>query len=655
LANEKASLAIVLTDIVGFTALGQENESLALELLSFHNEMMKKAFAAYRGRVVKTIGDAFLVSFDTSQDAVSAAVEAQKALREWNLETEAERRIFIRIGIHRGDVVVKENDIFGDTVNVVSRIEPLAEPGGICLSKEVYEEIRKDFSFTLVYLGKRVLKNIKRPFSIYKIALPWDMGSKGIAGDGLPSREASMAVLPFSDLSPEADQAFFCDGLSEDIIELLVGVEGLRVVAKSSSFAFRGSDAPDLSIGRTLGVDYILSGSVRRAGSRVRLAVRLTSVLKEEEMWSDRYDRDLEDIFAVQDEISRSVVEGLREKLLETGRTSAARRHSQDGEAYERYLKGRYFCNLRDPVSLLKSQDFFRAALEIDPSYALAHVGMAESYTMIGSYNMQPPGKAFESARIAAERALDLDATQYEAHATLGYIRAFFEWDWAGAEAHFKEAIRRRSEYATAHSWYAFQLAATAASEGAVREIRTAHLLEPLSPIIDADVGLILILAGEFEAAVERLEGTLGMAANFQPAILWMGNALWLADRKEEAIQTLERATKLPGDIAAAIGWLGHCLALMGQEERARRCFAELNGISEKMHVPRYCPALIHLGLDNVDQALDDLEESARSRDMQIVFFLQYADRFLAGNSRFEQLAASTGIPREGLRYRGFK
>jgi len=181
MANEKASFSIVLTDIAGFTSLGQENENLALELLSIHNDLMKKAFAANRGRVVKTTGDAFLVTFSTPQDAVNAAVGAQKALREWNLQAKAERRISIRIGIHMGDVVVKEEDIFGDTVNVVSRIEPLAEPGGICLSRVVYEEIRKDFSFPIVYLGKRALKNIKQPLSLYKIALPRDEGSKSAA------------------------------------------------------------------------------------------------------------------------------------------------------------------------------------------------------------------------------------------------------------------------------------------------------------------------------------------------------------------------------------------------------------------------------------------------------------------------------------------
>jgi len=268
----------------------------------------------------------------------------------------------------------------------------------------------------------------------------------------------SIAVLPFRDMSPQKDQDYFCEGMAEELINALTKIEGLHVAARTSAFQFKGKDLNVRRIGEELGVKTVLEGSVRKAGNRLRITAQLINISDGYHIWSDKYDRDIEDIFAIQDEISLAIVDNLKLKLLKKEKAQLMKRYTEDQEAYSLYLKGRYFWNRRYEGGLLKGIEYFQKAIEKDPSFAPAYAGIADCYCLMGMYNWNPPKEAYPKAKAATLRALEIDDTLPEAHASLGWIKMFYDWDWAAAERAFQRAIELNPNYATAHNWYAMFL-----------------------------------------------------------------------------------------------------------------------------------------------------------------------------------------------------
>jgi adenylate cyclase len=375
-AQEQRKLAaIMFTDMVGYSALAQRDERLAVELLEEHRAFLRPAFLKHKGQEVKTIGDGFLVEFASAVAAVNCAVELQEALARRNLDAAAERQLQVRIGIHLGDVLRREDDIVGDGVNIAARIEPLADPGGIAITRQVFDQVYNKISETLVRIGKVEVKNIRRPMDVYRIVLgpKTRKAAEGKRRTSTPSRqpnrghERSIAVLPFVNLSSDRENEFLSDGISEDLLSAFSRIEGLRVAARTSCFAFKGRNEDIRKIGQALGVETVLEGSLRKAGAKLRITAQLVNVADGFNLWSDRFDREMQDVFAIQDDITRAIMAALRLRLSGSGDQPIVKLQTTNAEAYELYLKGRFFWNQRG-IGLKKALHYFELALIEDPN-----------------------------------------------------------------------------------------------------------------------------------------------------------------------------------------------------------------------------------------------------------------------------------------------
>lgn len=437
-------------------------------------------------------------------------------------------------------------------------------------------------------------------------ATPTSGGRRRVAPSG--PRETielveSIAVLPFADMSPGQDQAYFSDGIAEELLNALARIEGLRVAARTSSFQFKGKNQDVRGIGEELGVETVLEGSVRKSGARVRITAQLVSAQDGFHLWSDTYDRELADIFAVQQEIAREIVDALRIKLPGGETPQAIAQPASDPEAHNLYLKGRYLWNQRTKAGLLQAAEFFRQATDRDPAYAAAHAGLADAYLLLGSYQHLAPAEALPLAKEAAERALGLDDTLAEAHATRGQVlRSQLEWD--SEEREYRRAIQLNPSYATAHQWYATMLAAQGRMEEARREILRAAELDPLSHAISVTVGIVLFLAGDYDAAIEQLHKVREMVPDFFTVHAWLALACGHTGRHEEAARASESLREL--NEAAAFFTLAYVHAQTGNREQALEWLDRAKERGERWAAV----AVVFAALDEPDRALDCLERA---------------------------------------------
>src|SRR5271157_1635300 len=330
----------MFTDVVGYTALTQENESTTIGLLDDHRGLIRPIFASHGGREVKTIGDAFLVEFSSALDATLCAVAVQSAMNDRRLARG--ERLAVRIGIHVGDVIERENDVLGDAVNIASRIEPLAEPGGVCISGDVYAQVRNKLPYAMNQVAAPDLKNVTVPVDVYRIVMPW---MRDDSKEVVELDRTRIAVLPFASMSPDPNDEYFADGLTEELIGKVSQVGGLEVIARTSVMNYKKKEKSVSQIGKELSVGTVMEGSVRKAGNRIRVAAQLINANTEGHLWSSTYDRDLEDIFAIQSDIANQIAEALKVKLA-PGQGPAGK-HPENIEAYTLYLKGRSLWNKR--------------------------------------------------------------------------------------------------------------------------------------------------------------------------------------------------------------------------------------------------------------------------------------------------------------------
>jgi serine/threonine-protein kinase len=436
--------------------------------------------------------------------------------------------------------------------------------------------------------------------------------------------QPSIAVLPFTNLSADPEQEYFCDGMAEEIISALTHIDGLRVVARTSAFAFKDKHEDIRDIGRKLNVETLLEGSVRKAGSRLRITAQLVNVSDGYHLWSERYDREMEDVFAIQDEISLAIVDKLKVKLLGDEKEKLVKRHTDNQEAYNLYLKGRYFWNRRTEEDLEKSIECFKQAIEKDPDYALAYTGLADSYIALPTYSFSffPPKEAFPKAKGAALRALEIDDTLGEAYASLALIKLDYDWDWAGAEKQFKQAIELNPGYATAHHWYAIYLLYMARFDEAIREIKTAQELDPLSLVINRVVGRVFYFARQYDQAIDALLKTIEMEPNCSWVHFHLGIVYLQKSMYEEALAEFHKEKGFPrggevGDIII-LSYLGLVHAKMGKRGEAQEALDELLKKSKKACVSPCVLALIHFALGKNDQGFEWLEKAYDDHDLSL-------------------------------------
>ena len=535
--------ALMITDIVGYTRLAQRNERVALELLSEHNDTIRDLLAAHGGREVKTMGDGFLVEFASMLQAVTCAVDIQKRFHQRNQDVAEDRRFLVRIGLHAGDVICRGEDVFGDGVNIASRIEPLAEPGGVCLSQPAHGHVWNKLDLQMQNLGRKTLKNVEPPMEVYRIVMPWEKA----ASDSRPSASMDrVAVLPLINISPDPDDAYFTDGMTEELIYTLSKIPGLKVIAQTSVMTYKGTDIPVRQIGQELGVGSVLEGSVRKSGDRVRITVQLINAANEEHLWSQRYDRTLADVFSIQEGIAHDVAEELRSVLYPAepapAGTAPRKRPTVDLAAYTLYLRGRHFWSRRSREAMEKAIEYFQHAIEADPGFAVAYSGLADCYTVMANHGHAQPSEAFPKAREAARKAIELDPELAEAHASLGLVYAEFERDHETAEAEFLRAIALNPNYTSAHHWYANELMNLGRSEEALHEIQKASELDPHSLMIRYAKGATLQELGRLEEAQTSFRKALEVEPGFAPAVVSLAEtemAFWNWDEAERLVQEI--------------------------------------------------------------------------------------------------------------------
>jgi serine/threonine protein kinase/Tfp pilus assembly protein PilF len=438
--------------------------------------------------------------------------------------------------------------------------------------------------------------------------------SAGPAAKGEREHKPSIAVLPFADLSPNRDQEYLCDGISEDIISALSQVEDLRVPARTSSFAFRGKETDIREIGRALNVEKLLEGSVQKAGNRLRITVQLVNIADGYHIWSERFDRDMDDIFAIQDDISLAVVDRLKGELKTGERARVKKRYTENLEAYNLYLKGRWYYARRTVPALEKAIECYEQAVRIDPKFALAYSGMADAYNDFMDYSDKPTSDVYRKAREAVDRALELDDTLPEAYASLGLIRTEYEWDWEGAEEAFRKSIELNPGYPDAHLWYGSMLTFVGRGEEACEQALLAMQLDPLSLPITRNTGAILAVCGRYEDAVKLLHRVIEMDPDYSYTNLFLGRAYLGLGRYEEAIGALKRERELAlAPITGVEAWIGFVYAVMGKRDEAEALLSEIVAAAKPGQASYV--ALIQFGLGHYDEALEWLEKAYEGRE----------------------------------------
>lgn len=503
-------------------------------------------------------------------------------------------------------------------LSITDRVEPKKKP---LTSREI----------TVQFNLRKLLIPVLVVIVIVAIGLiiwsPWaQKGSAPVPGDN-----PSIAVLPFYDLSPQKDQEYFCDGIAAELINRLTKIEKLSVPAQASSFSFKGKKLDVQEIGKKLKVESVLAGSLQKAGNRLRITVELVKVSDGYPLWSEKYERNMEDIFTLQDKISLSVVDNLRIKLLGEEKAELVMRHTQNPEAYNLFLKGLYFWNKRTADDIRKAINNFEQAIKLDSNYALAYARLADSYSLLPFYTSVLPKEAFTKAKSAVIKALDIDETLAEAHSALGFIKMYYDWDWEAAETELKRAIQSKASYVTAHHWYAEYLSWMGRHEEAIEEISRAHEIDPLSLLINYIKAYVLFYARQYERAIEQCQKTLELDPNFHMPHVGLGRAYLAKGMYEEAIAEFQKS----GDKT----YLGFAYAEAGKRDEALAILQEMKERWKRGDIRALPIARVYVGLGEEDLALEWLEKSLERREPRMVM-LKVDPRFdkLRSNPRFKAL-----------------
>jgi serine/threonine protein kinase/Tfp pilus assembly protein PilF len=430
----------------------------------------------------------------------------------------------------------------------------------------------------------------------------------------------SVAVLPFANRSPSPDDEYLADGMTDELINALAKVPGLHVVSRTSCFAFKGRSEDAREIGRRLQVATVLEGSIRRAGRRLRVTTQLINVADGFLLWSESFDREAEDVFAIQDEIARAISSALRGRLLDPRAEALVRRPTQDLEAYQLYLKGRQSWNRRTEQDLQDARRAFEQALARDPAFALAHAGMADTWALLGFYSAVPPGDAYPRAKQAARQALDIDPALAEAYPAFAYSAMYYDWDWVEAEQGFRRAIELHPGYANAHQWYGNFLSVMGRAEEAIATFERALALDPLSALKYAALGWGCYFARRYQRGEEECRRGVELEPTSVVAHGWMMLNLLSLGRDADAVAAAEETARLSGYGVSSLGLLGYAYGAAGRRADARSVLERLTTISATRYISQYDVALIHLALGHWDAAMEWLQRGHAERDHQMVF-----------------------------------
>ena len=584
--------AIMFSDMVGYTALMGNSESAALDLLEKNRQLHHNILNKHQGQLLKEMGDGMMCCFESVSQAIQASMEIIDSCQ--HLEG-----LELRIGIHLGEVVFQNNDIFGDGVNIASRIQVLAPPQGILISETVFNNIRNKDGYPAQFIGEKILKNVDHPVKIYQLkGSPQQHETKVII-------ENSLAVLPFVNMSNDAEQEYFCEGISEEIINTVVQVPEIKVAGRTSSFSFKGKNLDLRLIGNQLGVSKILEGSVRKFGNRIRVTAQLIEASNGFHLWSNNYDRELDDIFQIQDDISQEIAKQLQKTIIGEKFVPKSREQTQSIEAYDLYLKGRSLYYQRGDA-LWEALDCFKKALGIDAEYALALSAMAETYIMLCFYGYLHPEKCWANAIPAANKAMRLGPGLGETHNALAIIALLYDYDLETTEREFRKALQINPNHIQARTWYGlfYLVIATNNFEDGIKELEEAIETDPLSPYVVGLHAVALSLAGRHQEAIATFGRLTAMNPKSWISLFLYGLCLLRGGETEKSIEVhLKGLEILDGHIWNLVQ-LVHAYATLGQSDLTNRYYQQMIERYEKQYLPPSALAMSAAKLGDSDRAL---------------------------------------------------
>jgi len=546
--------AILAADVAAYSRLmGADEEGTHERLQSHFRELVNPKITEHRGRVVKNTGDGFLAEFASVVDAVRCAVEVQKGMADRDPGLPEGRRIRFRIGVNLGDVIAEDEDIFGDGVNVAARLEALAEAGGICVSRVVRDQVRDKLAFSFEDMGDQQVKNIARPVRVYKVrqsGAPKEVTSAIQPSLALPDKP-SVAVLPFTNMSADPEQEFFADGIAEDVITALSRYPSLFVIARNSSFTYKGRAVDVKQVGRELGVCYVLEGSLRTAGNRVRVTAQLVEADIGRHVWADRYDRDLADIFAMQDEIAEAVTIAVAPAVADAELHRALRKPPENLDAWAAFQRGLWHVSKFTVEDNAIAQRFFQQAIELDPTFARGHTGLAWAEIQAANvFQTRSLLDAQGSIEALARRAVALDNSDSEARSWLGFT-LLLAGDHKGALVEAERALALSPNLAIAHAVRGGILIYSGRPKDGVAALQQYLRLDPRDPFVGTyllQVSIGHYFSGDYETAVEVVKQVIRSYPGNPLSYRWLPAALGQLGRIDEAKEALQEAlTVAPG------------------------------------------------------------------------------------------------------------
>jgi adenylate cyclase len=547
---ERRLAAILAADVAGYSRLmGIDEEETLARLKALRRELADPKIKEHRGRIVKTTGDGLLIEFASVVDAVRCAVEVQREMAERNVDVPSDRRIEFRMGINLGDIIKDGRDIYGDGVNLAARLEALAEPGGICVSRVVRDQVRDKLDFAFEDMGEQQVKNIARPVRLYRV-----MSNSGVASlkllneaPALPNKP-SVAVLPFTNMSSDPEQEFFADGIAEDIITAISRYPSLFVIARNSSFTYKGRAVDVKQIGREVGVRYVLEGSLRKSGNRIRVTAQLIEAESGNHVWAERYDRDLADIFAVQDEITEAVTTAIAPAIADAERQRALRRPPGSLDAWGVYQRGLWHLSRFTAEDTELAQTFFQRAIALDPSFAGGYSGLAAAQLQsANTFMTRDLPEMIESAERNARQAVALDAADAEAHTCLGRL-LLTKGNYEGARVEVEGALVISPNLASAHGMLGSTLIFSGHPKEGLVALERGIRLDPRDPRSGVSINQIVLslyFAREYEAAIEAAKRVIHSYPDHPLVYRWLAAALGQAGRIDEAGQALAKAVAI--------------------------------------------------------------------------------------------------------------
>jgi adenylate cyclase len=603
--------AIMFTDMVGYTALMQTNEELATRKRERHKKVLETAINKFKGKILQYYGDGTLSIFTSAIESVNCAIEIQKQLAH-------EPRVDLRIGIHTGDISLEEEGIYGDGVNIASRIESLSVSGGVFISEKVYDDIKNQEDIATREIGRFELKNVKQPIRVFAISNPgFPVPSRNEIKGKLNQPTNRLAILPFENLSADPENEYFSDGITEELINAVTRVEGLQVTSRTSCFAFKKKHEDVREIGHKLGVDKILEGSVRKAGNRVRITAQLINSSDGYHVWSETFDRDLDNIFEVQDEIARIIVNKLRESIAEKPREEQFVKQSTENiEAYSLFLKGVYFQNKITPADVRKAIPYFEEAIKLDPHFAPAPGHLAGCYAQLGGMGQMNPQKAFQAAHSYADKALELDNRLAEAYAVKGAAYMLYDWNWTDAYEYLSKALKLNSGSSIASLMMSMYYQIHGKLNEAVQVLEAATQYDPLSPLVNTALAERYFYARRYDDAIRQAEKILELDPQMRNALEIKGYCLGMKGEWNKAIKIFKEFHRLAHHPLKGLTPLACAYAKTGEIEKAKECIKKIERrlVEEPGSVPEADLAMVWWVLGDKEKTFDYLSKALDKR-----------------------------------------